>query len=243
MIKLVYMGSKNRLAKDIVPIIQSYIDKGCSGYLEPFVGGANIIDKIKCENKYGSDLNKYLIALLYHISKNINDLPDEISEEEYHKVKDNKDNCENWYVGLVGFCSTFGAKFFGGYGREKDKNDKLHSIYGTRLNNLTNQAPNLKNIHFKCCSFQELNHVKNYVIYCDPPYRDTTKYATETFPYDEFYDWCREMSKDNIVLVSEYNMPDDFKCIWSKETKANFDSNRESNDDKNIRVEKLWIKN
>lgn len=52
---MVYMGSKNRLSKDIVPIIQSYIDGGCKGYLEPFVGGANIIDKIKCNNKYGSD--------------------------------------------------------------------------------------------------------------------------------------------------------------------------------------------
>ena len=36
------------------------------------------------------------------------------------------------------------------------------------------------------------------------------------------------MSKDNVVLVSEYNMPDDFTCIWQKETKVNFDSNRKS---------------
>ena len=44
-----YMGSKNRLSKELAPIIQSYVDKGCSGYLEPFVGGANMIDKIKCK--------------------------------------------------------------------------------------------------------------------------------------------------------------------------------------------------
>lgn len=49
------------------------------------------------------------------------------------------------------------------------------------------------------------------------------------------------MSKDNVVLVSEYNMPDDFTCIWQKETKVNFDSNRKSNDEKNKRVEKLYI--
>lgn len=38
---MVYMGSKNRIAKDIVPIIQSAIDnmEDCQGYLEPFVGG------------------------------------------------------------------------------------------------------------------------------------------------------------------------------------------------------------
>ena len=45
-----YVGSKNRLAKQIAPIIQSYVDKpNCKGYIEPFVGGANMIDKIKNE--------------------------------------------------------------------------------------------------------------------------------------------------------------------------------------------------
>lgn len=47
-----YVGSKNRLAKQLAPIIQSYIDtSNCKGYIEPFVGGANMIDKIKCDKK------------------------------------------------------------------------------------------------------------------------------------------------------------------------------------------------
>ena len=37
------MGSKNRLCKEIVPIIQSYVNNS-NGYLEPFVGGANVIE-------------------------------------------------------------------------------------------------------------------------------------------------------------------------------------------------------
>lgn len=37
---MVYMGSKLRIAKEIVPIIQSYIDKNnIHNYLEPFCGG------------------------------------------------------------------------------------------------------------------------------------------------------------------------------------------------------------
>ena len=63
----------------------------------------------------------------------------------------------------------------------------------------------------------------------------------KNFDYEEFYDWCKYMGQHNIVLVSEYWMPDDFECIWSKETLANFDSNRKVNDDKNKRVEKLFI--
>ena len=61
-----YVGSKARLSKQLAPIIQSYIDgmgDKCNGYWEPFVGGANMIDKIKCKDKYGTDIHKYLIAL------------------------------------------------------------------------------------------------------------------------------------------------------------------------------------
>ena len=89
-------------------------------------------------------------------------------------------------------------------------------------------------------SYNEIE-INDGVIYCDPPYKGTAKYKTEEFPYDEYYDWCRKMAKNNIVLCSEYWMPDDFECIWSKETKANFDCNRDSNDDKNKRIEKLFI--
>lgn len=60
-----YLGSKNRLSKELAPIIQRYIDEsGFNKYLEPFVGGANMIDKIKCEYRFGGDNHKYLIALL-----------------------------------------------------------------------------------------------------------------------------------------------------------------------------------
>ena len=43
-----YMGSKNRLSKELVPIIQSYIDNmpNCNGYLDPFVGGQMLLTKL-----------------------------------------------------------------------------------------------------------------------------------------------------------------------------------------------------
>ena len=60
-----YMGSKNKYSKYIVPIIQKAInDNDVNLYIEPFVGGANLIDKIDCNKRIGYDKNKYLIALL-----------------------------------------------------------------------------------------------------------------------------------------------------------------------------------
>jgi len=44
---MVYMGSKAKYAKYIVPILQKTINKNdVDTYIECFVGGANIIDKI-----------------------------------------------------------------------------------------------------------------------------------------------------------------------------------------------------
>ena len=82
-----YVGSKSRIAKHIVPIIQSYIDNTSANfYLEPFVGGANVIDKISCDRKIGYDINHYLIELFKNRDR-IAFLSDEITQEEYTAVR------------------------------------------------------------------------------------------------------------------------------------------------------------
>ena len=237
-----YVGSKNRLAKELVPIIQSYITDETKGYLEPFVGGANMIDKIECNNKFGCDIHEELIELLKYVQDTNNILPKTITEEEYNKVRLNKDEYEKWYVGLVGFCATFGAKYFGGYARGF-KEDKItpRDIPAESIRNIEKQRKNLQNIKFKCCSYDEINkNIKDFVIYCDPPYKGTLKYTTD-FDYDKFYKWCKEMSKNNIVLISEYWMPEEFECIWEKKTTVRIDSNKKSKDKKMERTEKLFI--
>lgn len=231
-----YVGSKARLAKDIVPIIQKYIDdNGITKYLEPFVGGANVIDKIRCEQRVGCDKNKYLIDLLNYLSSG-GELPDEISEEEYISVKNNMGCHPDWYVGLVGLC-TFGAKWFGGYPRGyKADGVTPRNITNEAIRNMRKQQKNLANIKFFCREFQTLHDLHDCVIYCDPPYKDTTKYATGNFDYELFYQWCKKMSKNNIVLVSEYDMSDGFDCVWQKELRCTLDKSSRTN-----RIEKLFI--
>lgn len=232
-----YVGSKNRLSKQIAPIIQSYVDNPlCQGYIEPFVGGANMIDKIECDKKYGFDSHKYLIALFQQAQKDTSVFPNTISESLYKDVKDNSYKYEDWFVGLVGFCS-FGSKWFGGFRRSYNKDGSLKEETAGVIRNLIKQAPNLKGITFQCRDFRSLNidKIKSYVIYCDPPYRDTTKYSTKDFPYEEFYDWCRKASQNNIVLISEYWMPDDFECIWEGKLKCTLAKNSRS-----VKVEKLF---
>ena len=115
-------------------------------------------------------------------------------------------------------------------------------IPNERVRNIERQRPDLKDITFQTRNFLEINpqSAKGYVFYCDPPYRDTTTYKTEQFPYDEFYDWCRELSKNNTVLISEYSMPNDFDVVWEREHRTSLDSEKKANDDKYTRIERLF---
>lgn len=142
-----YMGSKSRVAKDIVPIIQKCIDdNNIETYVEPFVGGANIIDKINCKNKIGNDLNKYLIGLLNYVS-NDGELLQEVSKELYSEVRGNylkENNYEDWYVGNIGFLASYNGRWFdGGYakpGYEKTKTGiRYRDYYREGVNNLLEQ--------------------------------------------------------------------------------------------------------
>lgn len=238
-----YVGSKNRLSKELAPIIQSYITEETVAYIEPFVGGANMIDKIKHHNKIGSDIHKELIALLNYTRDNYKDLPETFSEEEYNRVKANRDSYEPWYVGLVGFCGAFGAAYMTGFARAY-KADKVtkRDIPAEGIRNLVKQAPNLQGITFECKSFLDYDpkEYKNCVFYLDPPYRATFGYSTDKFPYEDFDKWAVELSKNNTVLISEYEMPEDkFECIWSKESIVNVKNNVVHNKSKK-RVEKLF---
>lgn len=235
-----YVGSKNKLAKELIPIIESFITKETKYYIEPFVGGANLIDKIKFDKKIGCDIHCELIELLNFAKYNSDKLPITISKEDYIKVRDNKENYDKWYVGLIGFCGSYNAKYFGGYAGECNTKQGIRHYDQEAIRNLKKQSENFKNIEFKNLDFRKLNteNIKNSVIYCDIPYRNTTEYKTEQFPYDEFYKWCKVLSENNVVLVSEYNMPDDiFECIWQKEHRTFLDKN---NNNKK-RVEKLFI--
>ena len=171
-----------------------------------------------------------------HIQQTTDDIPDTITENEYDAVRTNPDAYPDWYVGLVGFC-TFGAKWFGGYPRGfKADGVTPRDITNEAIRNIKKQAPALEGISFACRNYADCS-ADGMVIYCDPPYRDTTKYATGNFDYEKFYRWCKDMAKNNIVLISEYWMPDDgFECIWQGNLKCTLD--KASRTDK---VERLYI--
>lgn len=243
---MIYQGSKSRLKKYILPIIQSYIDKyNIKAYIEPFVGGANLIDDVKCERRIGSDVNPYLISLLKYIQcdPKLIIAPEECTKEHYSEVRDCYNKHSNRftkeYIALIGYSASYGGRFFdGGYGRDASGG---RCIYKERIKNLREQAPKLEGIQFFCRDYKEYDFIyKNCLFVCDPPYKNTKKYAGKPFNYEEYYDWCRYIAKNNIVIMCEYDMPEDFECIWQKERKVLQKSNRITGD---TATEKLFIIN
>ena len=117
-------------------------------YFEPFVGGANLIDKICCKKRIGNDVHKELIAL-FNAVQNGYQPQLHISENEYNAVRDNKENYPEHYVALVGFCATFGSKYFGGYARGF-KADKVtpRDIPNEAVRNLLDQIPHIQDVKF-----------------------------------------------------------------------------------------------
>lgn len=208
-------------------------------YYEPFVGGANVIDKIECSNRYASDINLYLIELFKNIDR-ISLLPDSISKDEYDKVRkayySGSLNFENWYIGAVGFLASYNGKFFGGYaGKVHTKINTVRDYYDEAKRNLEAQIPHLKGIKWDCKNYLDYKDINNALIYCDIPYKNTTGYGT-AFNHDEFWRWAEEKSKNNIVLVSEEQAPVGWSCIWQQEIKRTLDNKSRSN-----KVEKLFI--
>lgn len=67
---------------------------------------------------------------------------------------------------------------------------------------------------FSAKSYDEVEIPENALIYCDPPYINTAGYGVD-FDHARFYDWCR--AQKELVLISEYTMPDDFIPIWRKQ--------------------------
>lgn len=207
---MVYMGAKSKYAKYIVPILQKCIDENnVTTYIEPFCGGCNIIDKIKCENKFAYDRSDTLIALLSLAAEDFDKVMKDGNRELWDKgkayVKDGK-MPEDMTLAEIGAMEFFASYCKGGFPRGYAKNTNTRNYYKEAYRNLEKQAPNLKGINFGCQNYWELKDVKGAVIYLDPPYQGTKFYGYANQPrmdYNHFWNWVRELSKNNFVFISE----------------------------------------
>lgn len=230
---MVYMGSKRKYVKDICPIIQKYIkENNITKFYDVFCGGANLIDNIKCENLYASDLSPSLIALHKQAQEDFSKIPTDGSREYWDNAySDWKKLRENGFKDFsvitmplyeIGAIEWYGSFSNGGFPRGYAKNSGSRNYYqeARRNHKKQSEAENYKKINFSCENYLNVNIPEDALIYCDSPYKSTKPYAVNPkFNHEEYYNWLREKSKTNPIFISEQVMPEDFKSIWFKEAK------------------------
>lgn len=104
-----YVGGKSRLVNNICQVINDIAFlHGINNYYEPFCGGCAIGENVNILNKYCSDCNVYLIALLKQAQLGLPDFK-EISKEVWSDVRLNikTGKYPDWFIGYCGFMCSF----------------------------------------------------------------------------------------------------------------------------------------
>lgn len=212
-----YMGSKNRHAKELLPLILEGRSSG-QWYVEPFAGGFNMIDKVTGP-RIANDIHPY-VTQLFSAALNGWIPPEFVSEHQYQMVRTRRYDFPGYLVGFVGFGCSYSGKWFGGYARGEGRNYARES-----RDNLLKQLPGLAGVLIYNEDYRNVPIPPHSIIYCDPPYRGTTGYANK-FDHDQFWAWVRgKKAEGHTVYVSEYSAPDDFKCLWEKRVNNTLEKN------------------
>jgi DNA adenine methylase len=217
-----YQGAKTKIIKPIKEIIETVCPKDYT-FIDLFMGGANVIANIDIKKKIGNDINELMVELWNETKKGSFIPPHELTKEEYYNMKHDAlyCNCNIYPKSLLGYVScacSFGGGHWNGYAgyNPKKNEDHIKEAY----NGFNKQVKNflhLETTKFTNKNYDEIRTPLKSFIYCDPPYRNTKGYRVE-FDNERFDDFVRrEVKKGKIFLISEYEMPDDFICIWSKE--------------------------
>jgi len=201
-----YPGGKARNAKEIADYINRVI--GTRTYLEPFCGSISVGCAVIAKDKTMSDVDTYMISM-WRAVQNGWQPPIDVSEEMYMAIRKNNEEYPEELVAFVSHACSFAGAYWGGYARDK-KGKTNFALTGFRV--VMKNKPFLSNMNFFKCSYTHWANVTGAVIYCDPPYRDTTqKYRVnerDGFDSDAFWEQVKVWAKNNIVFVSEFSAPE-----------------------------------
>jgi DNA adenine methylase len=152
-----------------------------------------------------SDYDEYLVAMWKAVQDGW-EPPTYVSEDMYRDVRASMGTgkYDMATTAFVGYACSFAAKWWGGYARNKENTN--YALIGAR-------AIDKKRHLFTGMEFHHTSYgtwdIENALIYCDPPYADTTVgYRLKSFDTVLFWrqvdTWRRN---NNIVVVSEFKAP------------------------------------
>lgn len=237
-----YQGGKKHLGKkiyDVIDLLEDYLNSGeYLTYIEPFVGFCGVMMHANTSREgnecIGYDKNEDVIEMWKALQNGWNP-PLSCSKKKYEELKySDKHTAERGFIGVA--CSYSGIFFGGGFRNTLRYSDKNVNLLNMTSRSIKKTVKKVSSVKFQSIDYQQLKPKKS-LIYCDPPYINNTyntKYFNE-FNHKIFWETMRKWAKNNIVIISEYTAPKDFKCIWSSNKSINH-SNMQKEE-----VEKLFI--
>lgn len=161
---------------------------------------------------YANDLCKDLIMLLKLVKTGKFQNP-EMTKEKWLMYKYSKKSSAE--RAFAGFGCSYSGVFFNGYISDESNNDMTYS-------SLVRLSPKIQNTTFYCKNYTtflkeiKFDTNKKYVVYLDPPYKNTSCQPWPDFNSEEFWNIVRDLGrmKNVKVLISEVSAPKDFKCIF-----------------------------
>lgn len=213
-----YLGGKFRQGKQIARIVKELIEPQ-QAYFEPFCGALSSALAVakECNNLLIlSDANEALITTWQYAIDGY-EFPEEISEETFYKYKQSQDP-KDPLTAFIGCGCAFAGWWFETYARRHNgKNDFAR----TAKKSIEKKIKELKKCFYflGCKDYKEYKDIKGQFFYLDPPYAHRKQHNFQRgkgrFDTQEFWKFARELSKENCVIVSEFEVPEDFVVLYS----------------------------
>lgn len=219
-----YLGSKARHAAEIISITCAN-RRPNQWYVEPFVGGGNVINKVEQgAGRIANDKNYGMVALLDALGNHNWTPPETMTQKEWKAImkggiREEDDLLQKALFAFAATGPTFGSMWCGQWAKD------YPGMEGTRYRQARDaalkDAPGLKGITFFSDSYDKLDIPEGAIVYCDPPYAGTTGYSgavrkikdgdstsSNEWRADPFWRWADALALAGCdVYVSEYKGP------------------------------------
>lgn len=213
-----YLGGKFRQGKQIAQIVKKLIEPQ-QAYFEPFCGAlssALAVSKEVNNLLILSDANEALITMWQYALDGY-EFPEEISEETFLRYKRNQDP-KDPETAFIGCGCAFAGWWFETYARRHS--GTIHSAKSAKRS-IERKVKELKKTTYfiACKDYKDYKDIKGQFFYLDPPYTNRKQHNFQRgkgkFNTQEFWEFARELSKENCVIVSEFEVPEDFEVLYS----------------------------
>lgn len=212
-----YLGGKSRIAKRLCAALPD-----ADRVWEPFCGGLNMTLELakRYSSLYASDLHPGPIALGRWLQAGWAP-PTAITSADYHAARALPDTSP--LKAFIGFGCSFSGKWFAGPNLPKTVFSEHHPR-GMRQdaplaahNFCVKIGAQIDHVLFEQQCFFEKSPEPGLLIYCDPPYANTTDFVTGVFPTQHFLTRCAEhVRAGSRVFVSEYaDLAGSARLVWA----------------------------